>query len=357
MKNKVAVFTLQDIANYGNRYQNFAVCYLLSKRGYNPVNILFSMHPFLKKIFFFPLLKRSTKQYSGYEKTEYKREKIFFEFNKAYLNFKYFKPSSLSRIKKCYDYFVVGSDQVWNPRFNKNGENYLNFVDNPICISPSFGINALTYDEEQLLKTAITKYKVLSVREESGKKILEKITDKKVVRLCDPTLAVKKEVWEKIERKPTFDIPEKYILSYTLGEKGSNNIGEQLKIQLSIPIIDIFDNTKKNTYIVGPAEFLWLIHHAEIVVTDSFHATVFSIIFHTKFVVFKRLDGHRDMSSRLSELLDRCHFHGKFIESEKIKNININDYDFQYSDEHIQNEQKVFTHYLDEVLPELNNME
>ena len=117
-------------------------------------------------------------------------------------------------------------------------------------------------------------------------------------------MSLSKEKWREISEPPVWKLPETYILCYFLGEK-TNYIEdiERLAQKNNSTIIDIRDRGSEH-YLTGPVEFLYLIDNADLVCTDSFHGSAFSLIFNTSFRVFNRIDSYKNMSSRLSTLLD-----------------------------------------------------
>lgn len=234
-----------------------------------------------------------------------------------------------------YDFFVSGSDQVWNPTYPSTSEiNFLQFapVYKRISYAPSFGIQQIPTALRQDYTKWIGEIPFLSVREESGRKLIQELTGREAKLVCDPTMAIAVEVWYELESKP-LKIPDgKYILSYFLGDrtKEYDSYIEKIAQKYQMEIISLFDILDMNGYVVSPQEFIYLIHHASLVCTDSFHGTVFSIIMHTDFVSFSRIESGKSMNSRLESLLtifnlsERCY--GKILDEDifctDFKNVN-----------------------------------
>ena len=121
--------------------------------------------------------------------------------------------------------------------------------------------------------------------------------------MCDPTMYLSAEKWRNVEKEPKSRLKNSpYILTYFLGDCEASykiwveNLAEKNHMK-------IFELQNEENFGIAPDEFLYLIDHAACVCTDSFHGTVFSLIFHTPFVVFERRDNFKTMSSRLSTLL------------------------------------------------------
>lgn len=246
---------------------------------------------------------------------------------KKYMEFR--KEFNLSRA--CTDYkgltqlaeekysdVIVGSDQLWLP-VNVVADYYtLNWVPdniNKISYSTSFGVSTVPKKYNDLYKNFLARLNHLSVREDSGVKLIKEISDIDAKLVCDPTLLLTKEEWEEVAIKDRI-IEDKYILCYFLG----NNIEhrkfvERLKKETGYKIVslnhadeyvkysDIFADI--TPYDIGPKEWINLIKNSEYVCTDSFHGTVFSLLFNKIFFNFRRHKNKNKNStnSRLDSLL------------------------------------------------------
>lgn len=237
------------------------------------------------------------------------------EFNYSATCNTYLKLSNMA--KNNYSDMLLGSDQLWLP-VNVIADYYtLNWVPdsiNKISYSTSFGISEIPQKYEHLYKQFLKRINHVSVREETGVKIIEKLGIHANL-VCDPTLLLSSEQWKK-EALDHSLIKERYILCYFLG----NNIehrkfAERLRAYTGYKIISLnhADEYVKYSdsyadhmpYDVGPREWLSLIEHAEYICTDSFHGTVFSLLFNKIFFCFKRYSTENKMStnSRLHSLL------------------------------------------------------
>jgi hypothetical protein len=228
---------------------------------------------------------------------------------------------NIKKIKeKNIDYFVVGSDQVWNPNFGRLTDiELLTFTNKPkISFSASFGISELPDEYRKKTKNAIKDFKAISVREDAGKKIVEELTGRTDIEvLVDPTMLLSAEEWNIVSKKPKQIKNYKYILNYFLGE-----LPENWKIEIdriakenNCEIINIL-NPNDPFYEAGPSEFLYLEKNAFLVCTDSFHSSVFSIIYDTPFIVFERQDKHISMNSRIDTLLSKFNLQNRRFKGE-----------------------------------------
>jgi hypothetical protein len=229
---------------------------------------------------------------------------------------------------KKYDKFIVGSDQVWNPRFNRLNEFDLAMFaeeEKRISFSASFGISELPEQYKEVSTQEFKKFKHLSVRENAGKDIIEELTGRTDVEvLVDPTMLLTAEEWSKLAKRPKQLKTDKYILNYFLGELSEQrkNEIERIAKENDCEIINILD---KNSifYETGPSEFLYLEQNAFLICTDSFHSSVFSILFNRPFIVFNREDINKSMNSRIDTLINTFKLTNRNYEG-KITSDNLN---------------------------------
>lgn len=205
---------------------------------------------------------------------------------------------SLVANSKKYSAFFTGSDQLWTPAGLPTNFYNLMFADKDklkISYASSFGVKQIPWYQRRRTRDYLQRIQFISCRETSGSHIVKELTGRSVPVVIDPTLHFTGEQWNEMLPCEPFT-KEKYILSYILGpdEKAraevmnlKNRTG--LKIisipQFLAPDLKFGDIAAKNA---GPAEFVNLIRNAEFVCTDSFHGTVFSILFKKNFVVFNR---------------------------------------------------------------------
>ncbi|MGN1456642.1 MAG: polysaccharide pyruvyl transferase family protein [Acutalibacteraceae bacterium] len=198
--------------------------------------------------------------------------------------------NTIDNASNLADVFITGSDQVWNYLIVGNdGTYFLDFADNKIKCSyaASFGISELPDDRKEFYKDKISNIDYCSVREEAGAEIIRKLCDRQVSLMPDPTLLVSKKNWEDLCVFPK--MKRKYILVYKI-TKADNLLvfAKALSKKTGLPIIYIPNDLKSGSIgklklSVGPQEWLGYIHNAEYVITNSFHGTVFSVLFGKKF--------------------------------------------------------------------------
>lgn len=311
MKKDVCIVTMTGYSNYGNRLQNYALDKVCSKLGCN-VKTLWPKTSFRDK------LKNTIKYFVPERKTEQIRYNKFKKFTNKYMNKNaiVYNENNFKLQNDKFDYFIVGSDQVWNYNYltkcKQDGSFYLYFLNfsdknKNIAYAPSLGTGNVDKEYLNEYKNGLSNFKSLSCREDVGKKIIKDISNKEVEVVLDPTMLLSPEEWNNIAKKPKQLQSEKYILNYFLGEIPSQwkNEIERIAKENKCEIINILD---KNSpfYITDPSEFLYLEKNAFSIFTDSFHSSVFAIIYNVPFVVFDRQQQNLEiMNSRIDTLLTK----------------------------------------------------
>lgn len=297
--------------NYGNVFQNYAVIQYLKRYGIECETIknLSYAKRRIGNAYIFPKLFLDRKAAL--------RSIRFLMFRNKYLNYsrRFITERTMDyrSWEERYDLFICGSDQVWNPcfRMNRNWNvNLLRFVSKKpkIAFSASIGINELQPSDRSLFREALLPFSAISVREESAAGILRELTDADVVRLPDPVMLIGTDIWEKLA-KPVKSLQETpFVLKYWLGgdsEIIQEPVNKLLKEQNCI-LVDITDR-KGKYYYPSPERFLWLVMNSRFILTDSYHAAVFSILFHKRVRIYKRVSPENDMSDRIITLLHVFH--------------------------------------------------
>lgn len=306
---KVGIITIYDEDNYGNRLQNYAVQEVIKSLGFDVETIkntnLINGENWLDNVL----------------KVDPKRREKFLKFNEENMHNTeevIFHSEIPEDLHERYDYFVIGSDQIWNHNFQDRFSDmvFASFApyEKRISFSASFGISDVDKDYHSHYKE-LKNMKAISVREEAGAEIVKNITGREdAVVLLDPTMMLEKEKWEKIMKKPEQLNSKKYVLEYFLGNVSEQRrkVIEKFAKENDCDIIDILD--RDSFYATGPSEFLYLIKNSFMVLTDSFHSCVFSILFGKPFLIFDRdEEGMRNMNSRIETLLKKFDLgHRKF---------------------------------------------
>lgn len=314
---KIGIYTLQD-RNFGNRLQNYATQIILQKQGYNVVSFSNSKlsNKILREIcrndfvyYLFLTLKRKIrsviKQDSGNQFNNFNKN---ISFTSDYIGKSDFK------VGKGYYSIIAGSDQVWNTTFDWLSFNsFLPFRHSrKISFSASFGVDSVPYDQQ--IVDCLNDFKALSVREEAGAKIIKDLTGRDATVLVDPTMLLTKDEWRKVSKKPR-GAKEGYILTYFLSPKCDEAITKLEEIREDKEVYELLNPNDKVAGTAGPSEFLWLFEHADLILTDSFHACVFSFLFNKPFIVYDRNWNEGNMNSRLETLLSKFSLERKYANS------------------------------------------
>ena len=308
---EIGIITINDNNNYGNRLQNYAVQTILLRTGLNCTTIknysvLNNKDQYIMSTYK-KIIKIKLKKIKCFFKSN-ERKKCFLKFNKNILYSRDYLGNS--KMLDRYEWLCVGSDQVWNPTFGRLSEfdlAYFNHSSKKFSFSASFGINELPEQYKEKTVNALKDFKAISVREEAGKKIVEELTGRKDVQvLVDPTMLLTTDEWDKVAKKPEQLKTDKYILNYFLGELSETRKKEIDRIarENNCEVINILD--KNSTfYQTGPSEFLYLEKNAFLICTDSFHSSVFAILYNRPFIVFDREDSLVSMNSRIETLINK----------------------------------------------------
>lgn len=215
------------------------------------------------------------------------------------------------------DIYISGSDQIWNTTFT-NGKldpaYLLGFGSEQIIrISYAVSVNSLkNYDFTQAEQELLRKFRSISLREEEYYPLLRKLLDANTeIHIdVDPTLLLDENMYEKYMAQ-NISQKEPFLLVYTMNNEMRARVYQAahlLSKQTGLMIIDISNsadfvcNEKYSNRVCSPAEFLWYVKHSEFLLTNSFHGTVFSIIFEKNFVTMPNLDTGNRITEFLSKL-------------------------------------------------------
>lgn len=334
---RVGIITITNGQNYGNRLQNYALQEAVKALGHKPETIWNDTGAW-ENLGIYSRLKywirgKAHLKYSP----RIDRVVKFMRFNRTFIQWSNYKVSSSyipPKLGASYDYFICGSDQIWNPFYGRtSGIDFLSFTENEkkIAYAASLGVDKIKKEHESMFQEHLKQFPVISVREKQGAVILEKILKRKISVMPDPTILLTKEEWDQVKKKPKrVGEEEEYILTYFLNEnKQALNDADKLSNIYNYKVIhleDCYGDGENNPYFVtmDPTEFIWLISHAKIILTDSFHGCVFSIIYAKKFFVYNR-KFKVSMGSRIEQLLHTYQLEDHMIHDENPLNLKILD--------------------------------
>lgn len=254
-----------------------------------------------------------------YDRLTSKRKKNFDKFSEEYLRStaeRYSNSDELAASPPHADIYVAGSDQIWNPLF-KNGKDpafFLNFAADSgrrISYAASMAVEELSADDVVRMKLWLSRFDAISVRESSAVRILSGM-GLRAVQSVDPVFLLPPEIWCNIAVLPE---TSGYILVYDFDRSEIvQEIVESLSKRTGKKIVSLFPVDWADAVIgdAGPREFLGAVLNADIVVSNSFHATAFSIIFQKDFYVVGRTE---NINSRMSDLVQDLEITDRMISS------------------------------------------
>lgn len=317
---KIGIVTFCRANNYGAVLQAYGLSQYLQKD--NEIEFLdIRFNPAFEGV-------KKNNKYTLYQKIfgkirNYKFEK-FRKENLKISNEIIYGDKDNERLQDKYDYYVVGSDQVWNTDItNKTRAFFLDFVKSKpkIAYAASYGKANINKMERKLSEEYLRNYKGLSVRENESAIYLKKELNINAQVVCDPVFLISKNEW--IKKCNLKNKSKSYILIYYMESNSMlESIIEKIKKEYNYPIVAIKGGMQKLKGIkhldgIGPKEFLNLIYNAKIVVTNSFHALAFSIIFNKDVIAFE----HSKWNLRLSNLLELTENNDKILKlTDKIDN-------------------------------------
>lgn len=309
--------------NYGGVLQSYALCQFLKNQGFDAEQIQFdkdkgeSIKRRLGKAYRYTLSIPRRIKYRRLYKEIRGREVKFAAFRDGAIchSKEVFTQDSLNRLAKEYQLYITGSDQVWHP--NAVCDAYL--LDfgiegiKKMSYAASVAKDTLSAEESGRYKKAFKDYAAISVREKSAVELLRPITPVEIQWVVDPVFLLRREEWKSLVGSKCDS--ERYALCYFLGNDSTERrIAKEYakckNVKLKVmPFLngeiseDDLDYGDERIINASPSEFVQLIQNAEIVFTDSFHATAFSLLFERQFYVFER-SFQSSMGSRIESLTE-----------------------------------------------------
>lgn len=319
---KIGIMTWYQHKNYGTTLQAFALMNAIHKCGYSPIGIDYTSEGYdrktrLEKLCSVRKIRDGIRHYYLSKRYPSFRDELKEQRYHSFMqqNIPMHQPtqtsSQLYQLNEEFDGFVCGSDQIWTP-LAYNAKYFLDFVSNDkkkVAYAPSFGVNEIRNDyvRKEIGKQLET-FAALSVRENRGAEFIKEYygLDAKVV--IDPTLLMTADEWSNYEEGIPND--EKKIVCYILGEneavwKAIRKIAKTKQMKVAVIPVHSKDYERGFEVLkgVGPAQFLYEMNHADMVCTDSFHGTIFSVLNHKEFITFKRFSD-KDPKSQNSRILN-----------------------------------------------------
>lgn len=299
---RIGILTVHRLPNWGSAMQGYALQKVIQSLGYECecINYLYPNQwhikrgswknntPKLKTKIAVLLGLRAHSKLSLIEKfvnKEIKESRRYSSFEEIHSN------------PPQYDIYISGSDQIWNWRTMRGDSTFmLDFVPDgkkKIAYSSSFSINYIPEHLKDMYKELLSKFSAISVREKNGSRLVKELIGQEAPVVLDPSLLLDKAHWLRLAAKAKWKqkMPDRFILSYTLGytydpKPAMAKLLERLQKSYQCPVVALGTNNElfkgevlsmSKAQGIGVYEFLWLISHATVVASSSFHGTAFAL--------------------------------------------------------------------------------
>ena len=373
---KIAVITFCNNGNFGSELQALAINDFCKQRGHSVIFCIPKSANKLKRIteiLFEKMINSANLLFNGQYRNYYKQLKQNISLQASVtsdqqaITANFIKENIVVRrlskrqiIRGDFDCWICGSDQIWSPlTMPFNSVFFLGGIPSSkkIAYAPSFGVNTLPSFFQKKAVKYIKEFDYLSVREVSAKESIYNFCDKDAQVVLDPTLMMEPEYWEKKVKC----INEKYCLCYFLGDISPetadyiNKIADGRKIILLYSISHCKKLNNAVGVIADPLDFVSYIHNADLIFTDSFHGTAFSIIFEKEFISFSRTQSAAiTQTSRILSLLEQFGLTERFCNN--VKDFSIKDkIDYSKVSELLNQKRAESVCFLENALKQVNN--
>ena len=327
----IRTITCHDVYNVGASLQAYALSEYLSRQGHD-VKIIDYKPDYLSKKYNFKAVDNSRFEHPFFIRWlylilkfpkrlyEYPGKKNFDRFREQYLCLtkRYHSLEELEKDPPKADLYIAGSDQIWNTLFQngKDGAFYLTFAPEGTTrasYAASFATEAIVPEWEVQVGKWLREMDFISVREKSSLKLLERL-EVKGQAVLDPVFLLPASHWKQMVLH-TEELNNIFVYDFDKNEF-VKKISLKVKEQIGANITSFFKTDYADSYMknVGPLEFLTMIYQSKVVISNSFHATVFSLIFHKEFYVIKR---NEDINIRMMDLLRLVGLEDRLIANDK----------------------------------------
>ena len=365
---KIKTITCHDVYNVGASLQAYALVTYLNSLGHNAEIIDYKPEylnrhyplwggasskydkPVIRVLYSLAKLPGRLKAKSSKRKREYD---IFKEKYLPVTTHRYVTNEELKNDPPRADVFFAGSDQIWNTKF-PNGKDpafFLDFVpDGAIRASyaASFAVSDIENEWKNIIRKRLEKLDFIAVREKSGVKIIQDLGIDRSVQVSDPVFLLSCSQWEKIAVKP--DLEEPYILVYDFdGNSMMEQLARKIATEGNCRIYSVLPCEYADRCFdqEGPLVFLGLIQNAQWILSNSFHATAFSIIFQKDFYVFMR---HEGINTRMQDLMQDLGLSSRLVSNDSVNKLVVSSIDYQPIEEKRESMATYSKKYIDEVL-------
>lgn len=342
MENKIGILTWHYYGNFGSSLQAFALQKTIQDLGYD-VNLINYRNPLYDKRIWWRILLKKTFIYTVCLISKNLRKKYINNvkiFQERYLKQtkRFTEPEILQKEATKYTHIVYGSDQIWAP--NVYSPIYMGaYVPEnvkKVSYAASIGLNDIPNNLIPEYKRYLSSFHTIGIREKEGKALLYNKCGIDSTVVLDPTLLVSIDTYLKMQR-PVDGIKEKFIFCYFLNKehKYREKVIEYAQ-KHNLHIIGVSDKPSDSEWMqrltnVGADQFLWLINNSEVIFTDSYHGSIFSLLFHKNLWIFIRFAEENQLcqNSRIRQLQDNFNLSHRVVTSEReIDDTHNIDYDY-----------------------------
>ena len=370
---KVGVITRHAVPNYGSLLQSYATEKALEKMGYDAEIIDYCRYDERAEELSKSLVKGkkwdknvlTRMVYNAIQMPNYSQMyKKFASYRNGFLKMTDKEYGSIEELKKDVpqeDVYCSGSDQIWGRIGQSDYDEayFLEFAKGKKCISyaSSFGKTELSEELDKNLNNLLEKYSKILVREKSAKEILLKHNITNVEQVVDPTFLLSTDEWNELTKKSKLHKKGKYILVYQLHENQQfDNYAKKFSKMKKMKLLRIspsfyhITRSGKLIYLPNQYDFLWYFQNADYILTDSFHATVFSIIFNKKFIDILPLN---KTGTRIESVLELFEIENRILQNYENYDLIDNDINYDLVNKNIKKEREKSLEFLKEAI--MNN--
>lgn len=310
----IGIVTLHGALNYGAVLQEFALQEAIKRCGGNVEIINYRSATVDRPYRLIDLRRvrgpRTAASEMSRAKSRVLRKLRFSDFSSRYLNLsKSVSWDQLPSLNSRYSSFVAGSDQVWNPDFaSEDSAYFLSFADEPrkkSAYAPSFGVSEIPPHLAERYRALLSDFSTLSVRETTASRIVHGLTGRAVPVVLDPTLLLSPADWRRVSREQS--LPQPYVLLYTASRsKALESVAQAISRERGLRVVHIDGGaaSRRKFRVISsphPGTWLWYFLNADVVLTNTFHGTAFSVNFGRQFYV--DLPAGSARNSRIADLL------------------------------------------------------
>lgn len=363
-RNKVGILTWHYYSNFGSALQSFALQEIIKSIGYsvdiiNYRNIKFgnpkNLKSRVKKLFSICIPRRLYEISSlrklhlgtiNFQRKYLKQTRVITDLN------------DLRFFSKRYRAIVYGSDQIWAPNVLNSiylGEGIADGV-RKISYAASIGVNEIPEDMLPLYKSSLSEFYAISIREGEGQQLLSSKLDIDSCVVLDPTLMIPLETYKGLEYSYHV-VNQPYIFCYFLNKNHRYRACvESFAKEHNLTIIGVSDGENDSNWMqkidgIGADQFLWLIHHAKAVFTDSYHGSIFSLRYHKDLYIFNRFkeDSPICQNSRIRELVRTFSIHDRVVPTDS-SNLHLSPIDYDAFERQLKSVQSKSLYFIKQAL-------